>query len=202
MVANPKSYVTLEQYYAMLTAEGPAFEWWDGELVMLAGKLPHALIVDNIHGALTAAVAGSECRAFGEGLAVDTPSLGAFRIPDGLVVCGEIETIDRSGNDAITNPLLIVEVTSPTTKALDHGEKFKAYQSIRSLREYLIVEQLQRKVSHWWFNLERDDWLLQEHEEGMISLRWLPMHWRELASRTELVSISIEEIYRGVKLPK
>jgi Uma2 family endonuclease len=60
------------------------------------------------------------------------------------------------------NPLLIVEVLSPSTEGYDRGKKFELYRTIGSFQEYLIVHQDRRHVEHY---SKQDDgsWLLREH---------------------------------------
>ncbi len=53
---------------------------------------------------------------------------------------------DRVLGEAITNPVVIVEVLSPSTEARDRGEKFEAYKRIASLKEYVLVSQDARRV--------------------------------------------------------
>jgi Uma2 family endonuclease len=63
---------------------------------------------------------------------------------DLIVVNGKPEfNGDRS--DEILNPLLIVEVLSPSTEAYDRGEKFRKYRSVVSFYEYLLVSQNERE---------------------------------------------------------
>ena len=54
-----------------------------------------------------------------------------------------------NGLDALVNPMLIVEVASPSTVRRDEGEKFLAYQAIPSLREYLLVSQDAPHATHY-----------------------------------------------------
>lgn len=75
--------------------------------------------------------------------------------------CGEPQFAgDRQ--DVILNPVLIVEVISPSTEGYDRGKKFDSYRSIPSFREYLIVHQDRRHVEYY---SRQDDgsWLLREH---------------------------------------
>jgi Uma2 family endonuclease len=57
-----------------------------------------------------------------------------------MAICGEPEFLD-SELDTLLNPVLIIEVLSPTTKNYDRGEKFERYRLIGSFSEYLLVAQ-------------------------------------------------------------
>lgn len=62
------------------------------------------------------------------------------------VVCGETRLVDDGHFDTLLNPTLVVEVLSPSSEKYDAGEKFNHYQSIESLREYVLVSQVEPRV--------------------------------------------------------
>jgi len=70
---------------------------------------------------------------------VHTPRTGLYTYPDAVVVCGEPKFLDKK-ETTLLNPTVIVEVLSPSTEAYDRGRKFEHYQSIDSLREYLLID--------------------------------------------------------------
>jgi len=80
---------------------------------------------------------------------VKTPTLPPYRYPDAMVVCGEMRFERIHSVDALLNPLLIVEVLSPSTAARDFEDKFAAYQAIPSFREYLLIAQDSSRVTHY-----------------------------------------------------
>jgi Uma2 family endonuclease len=51
--------------------------------------------------------------------------------------------------DVLTNPIVIVEVLSPSTEAYDRGKKFHQYQQIATLQHYLLVAQDTPCVDHY-----------------------------------------------------
>ena len=65
---------------------------------------------------------------------------GLYAYPDVVVVCGDPMFIDAE-LDTLTNPMLIAEVLSKTTKNYDRGEKFERNRSIATLREYVLIAQ-------------------------------------------------------------
>ena len=80
---------------------------------------------------------------------------GINTLPDISVVCGPL-TFHRGRTDLLTNPLLVVEVLSDSTEAYDRGDKFRHYQSIPTLTDYLLVSQDEarielytRRENHW-----------------------------------------------------
>ena len=70
---------------------------------------------------------------------------GLFTYPDVVVVCGDRQYFDTR-TDTITNPILIIEVLSPSTEAYDRGFKFAQYRNIESLQEYVLVSQSEARV--------------------------------------------------------
>ena len=88
--------------------------------------------------------AGLPCRIFPDGMTVRITARTAFE-PDGLVVCpppADLNTME------IPNPVVVVEVLSPSTAADDHGVKLDGYFSLRSVQHYLILDADRRVMIH------------------------------------------------------
>jgi Uma2 family endonuclease len=139
MATNPKDaprhYYSLDEYFALEQASDARFEYWDGDIVcMTGGSLAHGMISSNVHGSLVIGLRGGRCRAFTGDMAIWTPALPPYRYPDASVVCGEVQFRHVKGLDALVNPVLVVEVTSPSTIGRDEGDKFVAYQAVPTLR--------------------------------------------------------------------
>jgi Uma2 family endonuclease len=192
MATNPKDvpqhYYSLEEYFALEDASDARFEYWDGDIVcMSGGSRAHGTIGSNVHFALSLGVRGGRCRAFTGDMAVWTPTLPPYRYPDASAACGELEFKHIKGHDALVNPVVVVEVLSASTAALDEGPKFVAYQAIPTLRDYLLVSQEELRVTHHT-RLESGDW---EHRDVT-----------DLDASLELESIGcavkLRDIYDGV----
>jgi Uma2 family endonuclease len=154
MATNPKDvtqhYYSLEEYFALEHASDARFEYWDGELVcMSGGSRAHYRISGNVYYALARGLNGGPCQAFTGDAPIWTPTLPPYRYPDASAACGELEYKNKNGLDALVNPILVVEVTSPSTVARDEGPKFIAYQAVPTLREYLLVSQDEPRVTHY-----------------------------------------------------
>ena len=146
----PRHHYTLEEYFALEDASDARFEYWDGDLVcMSGGSRAHGTIGSNVLGSLFMGLRGGRrCRAFSGDVAVWTPTLPPYRYPDASAACGELEYHHIKGRDALVNPVVVVEVMSPSTVALDEGPKFEAYKAIQTLRDYLLVSQFEPRVTH------------------------------------------------------
>ncbi len=120
-------------------------EYFDGEIYAMAGGTPdHAILAGSVIGILRE-LTRQTCRVGTSDLRVRTPS-GLSTYPDGTVICGATE---RAAEDpqAVTNPLILVEITSNSTEDYDRGEKLRHYQSIPSLREVLIVSHREPRIT-------------------------------------------------------
>jgi len=191
MVANlkdvPRHYYTLEEYFALERASEARYEYWDGEILCMSGGTDrHYIISENLRTKLAEILRGRDCRAFSGGVPIHTPSLPPYRYADASVVCGQPIFVNCSGIDALTNPVLVVEVLSPSTDQLDKGAKRTAYQKVPSVREYLIVAHDAPHVT-------------QYRRRGR---QWVRQDFGDLHAILELPSISsqlrIGDIYEGI----
>ena len=162
MATNPKDvtqhYYSLEEYFALEDASDARFEYWDGDIVcMSGGSRAHGTVSSNIVISLGNSLRGGKCRAFTGDIAIYTQTLLPYRYPDASVVCDEPEFKHIKGHDALVNPVVVVEVLSPSTARLDEGPKFVAYQAVPSLRDYLLVSQDEPRVT-LYTRLGGDSW--------------------------------------------
>jgi Uma2 family endonuclease len=154
MAANPtdtpRHHYTLEEYFALEQASDARFEYWDGDIVcMSGGTLAHYRITRNLVARLEQKLVEGPCEVFTEAFPVKTPTLLPYRYPDLSVVCGAPEIENIGGVDALLNPVMIIEVLSPSGESRDRGDKFKAYQAIESFREHLLVAQHVPYITHY-----------------------------------------------------
>lgn len=148
--------LTVEEYLEAELVSPIRHEFVDGQVFAMTGaSLRHNAIVLNLAVLLRAHLKGSPCRVFVEGVKVRVAN--AFYYPDVMVACSEKVRRLPADEYVVTDPLLLVEVLSPSTKAVDRREKLLAYRKLPSLSEYLLVSQnggsvtLHRRVSdlHW-----------------------------------------------------
>src|SRR5271166_1227970 len=143
-VANGEMGV--EQF--LVWAEGREGRWElrDGEPVLMAPeRAAHALTKFAAQKAIDAAIARARlrCRIYPDGMTVRVSARTAFE-PDALVVCPPppLDAIE------IPNPVIVVEVLSPSTAADDHGVKLDGYFSLPSVEHYLILDPDRRVMIH------------------------------------------------------
>ncbi len=85
------------------------------------------------------------CNLYSNEMRVSVQGGEHYVYPDLVVTCGP-ETFEDDEFDILVNPLVVIEVLSPSTEAYDRGEKFRLYQTIPSLREYVLVSQAPRRL--------------------------------------------------------
>ena len=186
--STPHHY-TLEEYFALEKVGDARYEYWDGELFcMSGGSKKHYRLSSRIHKLLSNKVDEKGCETFTGDIPIKTPKLPPYRYPDAAVVCGEAQFENMQGLDVLLNPVLIVEVLSPTTEAVDREEKRKAYQAIDSLREYLLIAQDKFAVTR--YSKIGDIWNREIFSE-LDSIILLPSINEEL---------SLRELYHGIPL--
>jgi Uma2 family endonuclease len=161
MASNPKTYITSEEYLELERKAEFKSEYLNGEIFAMAGASPrHVLIVNNSVIELGALLKGKSCRVFSSDLRVKIPATGLFTYPDVVVLCDKPQ-YDAKQKDTVTNPTVIVEVLSKSTKNYDRGENFEHYRSIESFTDYVLVAQDKFHVEH--FAKQADgSWLLKE----------------------------------------
>ena len=166
MSSNPKTFLTEEEYLAVERLAGFRSEYLAGEVFAMVGaSRRHNRIVTNLVVALDNQLRARPCNVYSNDMRVKVQSTGLFTYPDVVVTCGEEKFADGE-HDTLLNPLVVIEVLSDSTEAYDRGKKFENYQSIESLKEYLLVSQTSQRVEQYIRQIGRN-WMYSEaHEFG------------------------------------
>jgi Uma2 family endonuclease len=166
---HARHHYTYEEYLAYERNSELKHEFDSGEILAMAGGSPrHSALASRISAALEN-TRPSECTAFQSDMRIRILATGRATYPDASMVCGSIEldVADASGT-TITNPTLLVEVLSPSTEEVDRGSKWRDYQLIPSLREYVLVSQ-DRRVEIYR-RLTSGNWEYLDMREGVVKL--------------------------------
>jgi Uma2 family endonuclease len=135
------THVTPEEYLAAERLSEIRSEYLDGGVYPMTGaSLNHIQIVSNITVELANQLRGRPCRVLQSELKIRLQESRKFFYPDVTVLCDEPQFHDER-RDIILNPLIVVEVLSKSTEAFDRGAKFRAYRTLESLKEYVLVAQ-------------------------------------------------------------
>lgn len=156
-------HYTYEQYLTLEEASPIRHEYLAGEIYAMAGGTPdHAALAGTVIRLLGNQLPQG-CRIFTSDLRIRVTGTGLSTYPDAAVVCGATA---RAADDrvAVTNPVLLVEVTSPSTEEYDRGEKLRHYTHLDSLREVLIVS---HRTPHLTLHRrDGDRWVVTEAHAG------------------------------------
>ena len=149
MSSLTKTFLTPEQYLEIERKAEYKSEYYKGEMFAMSGaKLPHNRITLNIGGELRQQLRSRPCSVASSDQRVLVSPTGLFTYPDVVVFCGEPRLLDAE-LDTLLNPVLIVEVLSPSTEDYDRGRKFWHYRSIESLDGYLLVASQSVRAELW-----------------------------------------------------
>lgn len=136
----------------------------DGELFAMAGGTPaHALLGTNATRALATALVSHPCTATNSDQRIYLGDDGAA-YADAVVVCPPLARPPEDPH-AITNPTLLLEVTSPTTSGWDRDGKFALYRGLASLQHYVLVAHDAWQVDHFR-RLPDGSWRMTRHGPG------------------------------------
>src|SRR5215211_1884964 len=189
MSVQIKPRYTMEEYFELELASEERYEYFNGEVFCMSGVSPnHAQIESNLNLTLRLALRERGCRVFPANIRIKVPAAPPYRYPDLAVVCDKPSYEEIGGIEALTNPILLIEVLSPSTEAYDRGDKFTYYKSIPSFREYLLVAQHRPHITH--YVKQADDKCDYEETNELSSSLHLP---------TIGCTLALSEVYRDVE---
>ena len=140
---------TPEAYLALERKADYKSEYVNGQIFAMAvANRRHNLIASNFCREVSLQLRGRPCETYISDMRVKVSNTGLYTYPDVVVACGDFRFEDMN-NDTLINPIVIVEVLSPSTEAYDRGEKFAHYRRLASLQEYLLVSQNQVRIEHY-----------------------------------------------------
>lgn len=184
-------YISEKEY---LDAERLALEkheYYKGEIFAMGGaSIAHNKIAINCTVNISNKLKGKKCQPFGSDLRVHIPKNTLFTYPDISIICGEIETTDDKF-DTITNPSVIIEILSSSTRNYDKGEKFTLYREIDSLQEYILIDSERIMVEKFMRNSD-NSWQLNEYKSIEQSF----------SITTVAIEMQLLDIYEGLAISK
>jgi Uma2 family endonuclease len=171
MQAQEKLYYSPEEYLELEINSEERHEYIDGEIIVMTGGTPnHNKIAGNLYAALNFGLKRQPYQVFITDQRLWVPNKRIHTYPDVMVVAGELE-LAEGRKDTITNPVLIAEVLSKSTRNYDQVEKFAAYRSISTFQEYVLIDQYTMHVEHY-YKTAPTKWIFSEYdgEEMMLLL--------------------------------
>jgi len=152
---------------------------------MSGASRSHVLLQQNFAFELHGALRGGNCEVLGSDIRLKVSSRAYF-YADVSVAGGQVAD---ERDDNLTNPVVIFEVLSPSTERFDRDLKFQRYQSIDSLKDYILVSQEQVHIEHF-----------TRQADGRWRLRHLRSRDEELKIDSIGVAIPIQRIYERVRI--
>lgn len=152
---------------------------------MAGGTPAHADLAAAAIRLLGNALAG-RCRVSSSDLKVRIEATDLSTFPDATVVCGERRVSPKDPN-AVTNPTLLVEVTSDSTEDYDRGEKLAHYKQLPGLEAVIFISHRRPQVTI----IERiaENWSQREARSG-----------EEVALQHPAARFTVDELYAGIEL--
>jgi Uma2 family endonuclease len=198
MTAQPKHYITEEEYLAYERSSTTRHEYYAGVIYAMAGGTePHNLIAGNAYASLHNQLRRKPCRVYQSDMRVKIARTSLQTYPDVVVICGQPQFAD-SVRDTVINPIALIEVLSPSTERYDRGMKFQHYRMIDSLRDYILIAQDQHHIEHY-VRQGDDTWVLREATgtEAQIYIQSI-----ECMLRLEDVYEKVELETEGMGIPR
>ncbi|OZH52427.1 hypothetical protein AFK68_24410 [Hydrocoleum sp. CS-953] len=155
---TPTEYLNLE------TNSQQRHEYINGEIFPLTGGTPnHNQIALNFSAALNFSLKRQPYRVFISDQRLWIPKKHIYTYPDVMVTPGNLQ-LQQGIKDTITNPLIIAEFLSNSTRNYDKDEKFAAYRTIPTFQEYLLIDQYTIEVEQYYKTAQKK-WIFSEYNE-------------------------------------
>ncbi|WP_293355459.1 MULTISPECIES: Uma2 family endonuclease [unclassified Microcoleus] len=165
MQLTEQRYYSAEEYLALEEAAECKSEYIDGEIFPMAGgSTNHNQIALNFSTELNFAFKKLDYRVFMSDVRLWMPKRRIYTYPDVMVVVGEPEYYNNR-KDTITNPRIIIEIFSASTKEYDRGKKFEGYRTIPTVEEYLLLDQNRKYIEHF-SKTDNKRWSFAEYNES------------------------------------
>ena len=155
-------------------------------LIMASKK--HKIILSNLNRRLNIATDENLFRIHIDGCELYLAVFKKYRKPDAMVTNKEKEQYNQ--DDQLLNPLVIVEILSPSTAEIDQNDKLREYMSIESLQEYVLIWQDQTLIKHYTKETKNQEKavFVQQYEQ-MQEILWF---------ESLKVGVEVGKIYEGV----
>lgn len=181
------NYISQEEYLEQERAATEKHEYYQGEIFAMSGaSLNHNKIFSNVFIGIGALLKGKGCQPFGSDLRIHVPKNTLYSYPDISIICGDPELTDEKF-DTATNPSVIIEILSKSTRNYDRIEKFSLYRDIDSLQEYLLIDTEKVHITQHLRNAN-NGWQLTDHK----SLN------NTLTIDTVQITLLLTDIYEGI----
>ncbi|WP_019501179.1 Uma2 family endonuclease [Pseudanabaena sp. PCC 6802] len=164
-----KTHYTPEEYLELEIASDERHEYNDGEIILMTGGTPnHNKLALSFGAMLLFSLKRQPYEVFATDQRLWVPRKRIYAYPDVMVMAQPISYAEGR-RDTLIDPILIAEVLSPSTRNYDRGDKFIAYRTIPTFQEYLLIEQSNVHIEHY-FKTATSRWTFVEYEDIDLSI--------------------------------
>jgi Uma2 family endonuclease len=163
-IAEETRYYSPEEYLEFEVNSELRHEYINGLIIPMTGGTPnHNKIAGNLYVAIHFALKRQPYEVYYTDQRLWIPKRRIHTYPDVMVVQTPL-VFAEGRNDTITNPVMIAEVLSKSTKGYDRDEKFAAYRTIASFQEYILIDQYTIHVEQY-VKTDNRKWMFLEYED-------------------------------------
>jgi Uma2 family endonuclease len=171
ILQTDKQYYTPEEYLTLEEKATEKHEYRDGEIALMpGGTTNHNQIAGNFYRQFPLKIQNQDYYVYINDVRLWIAQYRIFTYPDVMVIKGK-PMYGGKGTSNVTNPLIIVEVLSQSTRDYDRTDKFQYYRSIPEFREYILIDQYRFYVSQY-FKQEDGKWIFNDYqgEDSVLKL--------------------------------
>ena len=162
IVVYNKSKLTEEEYLSFEKDSLEKHEYFKGEVFAMAGAgARHNIIFSNVFIGLGILLKGRPCRPYGSDLRIHIPENTLYTYPDISIICGKILP-SKLDPDTAVQPVVLIEILSPSTKNYDLGAKFNLYREIPTLKEFIAIDSEAIRIEVYRIN-NKGLWELEDY---------------------------------------
>jgi len=153
--------ITPEEYLHFERQSETKHEYFDGEIFAMAGaSRKHCKLSANLMRIIGNKLHQTKCNVYSNDFRVKIKETGLYTYPDVIITCGK-EILEDQVKDTLLNPLILIEILSPSTEKYDRGKKFAHYRQIESLQNYVLISQEEPRIEVFQ-RQNNDQWLFLE----------------------------------------
>lgn len=170
VIQTEKRYYTPEEYLTLEEKAVDRHEYRDGEIItMTGGTTNHNQIALNFCRKFPLTIENQDYYIYINDVRLWIAQYHFYTYPDVMVIKGKA-IYEGKGTVNVTNPSIIVEVLSKSTRDYDGTDKFKYYRSIPEFQEYILIDQYRFYVAQY-FKQEDGQWLFNDYGGGEAVLK-------------------------------
>lgn len=173
-IAN--TYLSVNEYFQLQENSQQKHEYYHGEIFAMAGATKnHNIIVANLLKIFGNHLENKNCTVYPSDMKVCIDEQKHYVYPDVSIVCGDNIFLNEK-EDTLLNPTLVVEVLSESTESYDRSKKFSAYRSLPSIKEYVLVSSMEKRIEIFTKSTDGRWYLGETNEVNILFIESLELH--------------------------